>query len=163
MDRLYGWLIMQSCSNGVQDETLIWDLCYDPRQCSNVWSVQKKPALSCEVEHWATVVSWSTHCCRTLRSCCVTRVHMRTEQGSLVGGVRVEVQSSQMCVMGANAAGFLWFLKKKAYKEEGSQSDEYHIWLSIKCSLVGKKNECECAAVPQQSPLLSLQHSCYGL
>lgn len=106
---------MQSCSNGVQDETLIWDLCYDPRQCSDVWSVQKKPALSCEVEHWATVVSWSTHCCRTLRSCCVTRVHMRTEQGSLVGGVRVEVQSSQMCVMSANAAGFLWFLKKKRH------------------------------------------------
>lgn len=51
---------------------------------------------------------------------------MRTVEGSLVGGVRVEVQSSPMCES-ANVAGFLWFLKKKAYKEEGSQSDLCHI------------------------------------
>lgn len=37
---------------------------------------------------------------------------MRTAEGSLVGGVRVEVQSSQMCES-ANVALCLWFLKKK--------------------------------------------------
>lgn len=42
----------------------------------------------------------------------MTRVHMRTVEGSRVGGVRVDGQSSQMC-KSENVAGFLWFLKKK--------------------------------------------------